>query len=914
MNFKAGRLVRLAAVNMLLAAVLLTLFFRWDYFRERTFSLTQPLIYPALTRIADDGSVYLVERGYKQLTRMDRNGNVQYSLRGGERNGRFYEAWDLCPAPDGGISVYNAERDIDTGKYCREQILTFSGSGEHTGGILDNSYGSDSQREEELENTARVFGLKSSGGFLHWIFIEKPGVFSLHTYSAAKGKEEPVITFSTGSSLSDAAYGPAGTFLTTQRGDVLKLEPDGSLRKAVFAGPAIRGARYICQDRTGTLYILDMFQRTVFRAAGGRVKALIDSSTLAAQGYRSEGMILQHFDADSTGNIVLLDSAKNSVLLLSSEGRLESVISARTLPCSYRIRAVEFYILIVLASAAVLFNLGAVYLRIFRRRVPLLLKLLLICVPLFVISTALIVNEVFRATFERYENEYRNKLCFAAQIAAPSIDGAALSRITRPSDYMNADYQSLEKQLTDLVRDNGNRWNRELYALLYTCSDGVFYYTVVPGGQYGTLYPYRYSTAAHVSAFTKGEVSSEIAKDHEGTWIYGVSPVRDTAGKITGVIEIGANYSELDAAHHIFFAKLTRGTLIAVAVQTAAFSVFAFLLLASIRKLRSAASRVSSTDFDARVNIRSRDEIEDLGHDFNRMAGQLKSYVGEITTLKDAYIRFVPQQFLQFLQRDSICDVTLGDQVQKEMTVMFCDIRAFTTLSESMTPSENFQFINSFLRRMEPAIHRNSGFIDKFIGDAIMALFIKPDDAMKAADEMLKELELYNADRLKSGYQPISIGIGLHTGSLILGVIGGEHRIDTTVIADAVNLASRIESLTKKFKAPLLVSKETLMRLDNPSKYLCRYLGRARVKGKQETVSIYEIFDNDPEQIRRLKMETRQSFECALYHYYAEDYRSAAEEFSSVLSSFPDDTIAAFFLDDCENILYKREVEKKGDF
>ena len=166
--------------------------------------------------------------------------------------------------------------------------------------------------------------------------------------------------------------------------------------------------------------------------------------------------------------------------------------------------------------------------------------------------------------------------------------------------------------------------------------------------------------------------------------------------------------------------------------------------------------------------------------------------------LTDAYGRFVPHQFLNLLGYESIIDVNLGDQVQQEMSVLFADIRDFTTLSETMTPQENFNFINAYLSRMEPAITSNNGFIDKYIGDAIMALFSDfADDAVKAGIAMLNILTNYNEDRQRVGYIPIQIGIGINSGSLMLGTVGGKSRMDSTVISDAVNLASHIEGLTK---------------------------------------------------------------------------------------------------------------------
>jgi len=147
---------------------------------------------------------------------------------------------------------------------------------------------------------------------------------------------------------------------------------------------------------------------------------------------------------------------------------------------------------------------------------------------------------------------------------------------------------------------------------------------------------------------------------------------------------------------------------------------------------------------------------------------QIESSKSELEKIAAASARFVPREFLKFLKRESIVDARLGDSVQAEMTIMFADIRSFTSLSESMSPRDNFDFINSYLSRVGPVIRQYNGFIDKYIGDGIMALFPNcAEDAVQAAIEMQQQVKIYNKHRQNSGYQPISIGIGLHTGTLM---------------------------------------------------------------------------------------------------------------------------------------------------
>jgi hemerythrin len=265
-----------------------------------------------------------------------------------------------------------------------------------------------------------------------------------------------------------------------------------------------------------------------------------------------------------------------------------------------------------------------------------------------------------------------------------------------------------------------------------------------------------------------------------------------------------------------------------------------------------------------------------------------------------AYGRLVPHQLLNLLQAKSIVDVKLGDQVERKMTIMFSDIRDFTPLSESMTPAENFEFINSYLSQMEPVLSRHHGIIDKYIGDAIMALFEHgADDAVSGAIAMLERLNYYNAGRTRAGYPPIHIGIGLNTGMVMIGTVGGINRMDSTVIGDAVNLTARLEEATKTYHAPLIISQNTLYDLTDPGKYDIRFLDRIRVKGKSQPLSIYEVFNTNPEELRNSKRDSLAVFEKAVTYYHLKDIAKAIPLFKQCIDISPDDFPVNIYLDRC---------------
>jgi CheY-like chemotaxis protein len=287
-----------------------------------------------------------------------------------------------------------------------------------------------------------------------------------------------------------------------------------------------------------------------------------------------------------------------------------------------------------------------------------------------------------------------------------------------------------------------------------------------------------------------------------------------------------------------------------------------------------------------------------------RLEERVKERTAELASLNRIYERFVPREFIDLLQKKSILEIHLGDQVSHRMTVMFADIRGWTTLLEKMTPQQAFNFINAYLRRVSPIIKACNGFIDQYYGDGVMALFPgPPDDAVKAAVSMQAAVAEYNRERAKDGYGPIGIGVGLHLADLMLGIIGSEDRMQGAVVADAVNLAARIEGLNKMYGSYVSLSDETLLSIEDPKRYRHRFIDKVRVKGREDAVTVYEVFEGDPEAIAQLKEQTKPSFESGLRLYYAKKFSEASVHFSQVLEKHAGDLAARIYLKRCANYM-----------
>ncbi len=316
--------------------------------------------------------------------------------------------------------------------------------------------------------------------------------------------------------------------------------------------------------------------------------------------------------------------------------------------------------------------------------------------------------------------------------------------------------------------------------------------------------------------------------------VYPVSAGVGVDNYVTGAVEIRSSLH----AQFSYLDSMRTNTLVAGAAILLAIALVITLISHSITRpiqhLYAGMEKANEGDLHIQVPVVSGDEIGYLTTTFNHMIGSIRVSNEKIVAMMESSRRFVPEPFLSALGRSDITDVQLGDAILRDMTVFFLDIRGFTNMSERMSAHETLVFLNSLMERVLPAISRNGGFIDKFIGDAVMALFpARPDDALLAAIELRGYMADFNRERAGDGGVAIDLGIGINSGELILGTLGSTQRIDTTVIGNTVNIASRLESLTKEHKVPIILPEAVFLSMDSQTRERVNYrdLGPVEIRG-----------------------------------------------------------------------------------
>lgn len=273
--------------------------------------------------------------------------------------------------------------------------------------------------------------------------------------------------------------------------------------------------------------------------------------------------------------------------------------------------------------------------------------------------------------------------------------------------------------------------------------------------------------------------------------------------------------------------------------------------------------------------------------------------------LSEKFRLFVPEQYLQRIAPQGLDSIKLGNSIEAELTILFCDIRDFTQIAENQAAQETFAWLNVFFTQMSEVISSHYGFIDKFLGDAIMAVFDRPHhhsaDGLQSAILMRQKLQDFNDNRQGLGLsEPLKIGIGLHSGVGLVGTLGGDLRMDSTVIGDVVNTAARIERLTKVYGCTAIASKAVLDSMEqyypDPDYFLVRCIDFAIPRGKQQGIYLYEILGTKEKVLDPGIVQTKDIFEQGLQAFNQQEFQSAIDCFEEVLKKNPTDSVSPIHL------------------
>ncbi|MDR3162271.1 MAG: HAMP domain-containing protein [Helicobacteraceae bacterium] len=380
----------------------------------------------------------------------------------------------------------------------------------------------------------------------------------------------------------------------------------------------------------------------------------------------------------------------------------------------------------------------------------------------------------------------------------------------------------------------------------------------------------------------------------EGVWLLTTALeeiAREGTLEIDGYIEEGKNL------------EIKLSFLIAAAVVTMLMiaMMFSSLFTSQLAKIANSMRAIAKGDYTKRLTYRSKDELGKVITMLNMMTKELQRQFDRIARLNELSSRFVPTKIVQRLEVEDITKLRLGDNVVRDFTIMFFDIRSFSAMSEKLSAKETFELLNKVFMLAGPIVRKYGGFIDKHLGDGAMTVFDDAYCAVRTGTELCQKLTIYPETRVTVNDIAIKIGVGLHSGSGILGIVGDEKRFAGTVISKHVNLASRLESLTKQAGSAMIFSKETLDRMGEDSRFFeFRALGKVRVAGISEEIEVFDMLDALPDELRRRRLLSREIFERAVALFSKRQYEEAYRLFQEIVLSDETDEYAMFCLGSTE--------------
>ena len=318
---------------------------------------------------------------------------------------------------------------------------------------------------------------------------------------------------------------------------------------------------------------------------------------------------------------------------------------------------------------------------------------------------------------------------------------------------------------------------------------------------------------------------------------------------------------------------------------------------------------------EVHVKTTDRNELKILEESFTAMVQNLIKEKKTILQLSSTFEKFVPKQFLSRIAEEGVSSIQLGEMGSERLSILYAWIQTSNDIAECTDSNKQFDFLNSYLSSMEVPIEKHGGFIFQLNKSSIMALFSLEDHTMEAlsavysAIDMQKALIVFNENQQQLGHPPISIDIGVHTGSVVLGTLGNEKRLEPTVIGEPIEVAIHLQELNGNYNSQIIISHDTFTMLKSYDAFQWRELDSVHIRGKAEFVSVYEVFDADP--AFEVKLKILDSYKKGMESFQNKHWDESIMHFENCLSVYPADIVSQMYIKRSQRSLEKVFVSKK---
>ncbi len=541
-------------------------------------------------------------------------------------------------------------------------------------------------------------------------------------------------------------------------------------------------------------------------------------------------------------------------------------------------------------------------------RFTILSKQLLSTIPMVLLILAAVIVSMLISLINMNAEDVVRETIAINEIAAAQFEGEELADITGFDSVDNGTVQSLSHRLRSFVNGNLNGWSRNYNTAIFVRTEGEHFVSIASSDGSNQFMESSIVTDIPIDQEFYEDShtfvdSISYGEERENLQLVLITPIYDKMGNYDAIMVLVASQDRLIQTIVATGTMALVYVTVLVALLILVISVVSAYNVKSLKRAKQVVEQIAQGDFTARVDNYSNDEAGEICAGINDMASQLEDYFREKNTNEQFYYKFVPEKFRELLHKEKFTDLALGDAQSEDLSILFCDIRAFSMNSEMMTARESFEFVNRIYGIAGPIIRKHNGFIDKYIGDAIMALFEHAEDAVFAGIELYQAIVLHPNAEEAFGLPSVKVGIGIHSGMARIGIVGEKERMSGTVISNTVNLSSRMEALTKRYGAGMIISKDTLDRMDNPDALSTRYLGMVQVAGVNEVAALYEVLDCLEDEQRNSRHHTALNFREAVRLFHTGDLHTALEKFIEIAEANPQDKAPKLYVDYIEKKL-----------
>ncbi|MFC5468647.1 HAMP domain-containing protein [Cohnella suwonensis] len=855
---------------------------------------------------ADASSYVVIGQSKQNVLKLSENGGIEEkTVHGGTGDSSRRDFTEAVVDATGKTIVLDTALDAYGLIVQSEQIIQYDERGKSPEVLYDWKGDGKSKRIGQLK------GLQVKGDSL-FFFIAAPEKVTLMELPLTGGQPKEAYSFQLPPEryLSEiTGMVPGEIYYATKRGGIFRVTAEGA-SELVYPLDSMERTRKNFPEKlsvasNGKLLFVDRLLNavTTFKPGSYGLNVLLNEESLLKSVPDAESLEIMDVQPSSDGGFVV--ALSDRLLVYDQANRLTKVISDASYRGDDLLRGWLIWGAFAVGALLLLVALRLVHFHVLNRKFSLFFKQLIVTVPVTVACMVLLSNFIYDSFSARMEGEMQRELAMLARNGQQIIDGDRLEKLRSPEDYGNEDYEAIRSKMIFLFEGEQAAERQGLYSTLYKYENGELYILMDDDDGVNMFKPFEMNEE-NETVRKQGVVQKGHWEDANGKWLYAMGPVYNSKHEVVGIYETGRDLSVLYQANHKIYVTILKDIVIITAVLLLVIMAGTFFMLSTVRKLRRSVMDMADGNWDVEVRVKSRDEVGDLGEQFNRMARYIRQYIADITQFSEASYRFVPQQFFNSLGKKGILDIRLGDQVQKNMSVMVANLREFRKLSQTLTPMENFNFMNSFLRRFGPLVRKEDGLISKYLGAGFMALFPGyAEEALRAAVAIRQELTEYNAGRRRAGYVPVDVGIAIHRGPLMMGIIGEERRWEGNVISDDVHLTTMLERMSEELGASVLVTKDFFEQMRDPERFRHRSLGRITPEGQDVAIELIDVYDGDPEHLRQAKDRTKALFQRGLQLCQEGRFFDARETFVEVIKQNRLDKAAKLYFYLCDEYYQK---------